>query len=340
VPGAAAALVLLAACTSGGSPAPGVSGGPTYHPRGQIVVLAGRFLSRISVLDAATGKEQQLRLPFFGGAYDNAWPSPDGRFYAMPLAFSGNQLNQLFLLGGGKRPERIGPPVRGVGGYQVTAGYALAWACPGVMRLLDLATPTAWRTIGHGCSGSISPDGSRIAYATPSALFVMDLPDGTPREVLRFRDLPELRRAHVPPQSLDSMLWGEPGVAMQVGDASRDAIVVWREGSPPIVDPVGTARLGQMRWQPGGRLLAFYDSLTQGEVLTLDGDTGEERQIAASSDFDRLAWSPDGRVVAASRSENVVALMDPAGSGQRGTLVTSGVPLIWLPPAPAPGKGG
>jgi hypothetical protein len=157
----------------------------------------------------------------------------------------------------------------------------------------------------------------------------MDLPNGTPHEVLRFRDLEELRAAHVPAQSLDNVSWGTPGIAVQVGDASRSAMVVWREDQPPLVVPMGVARLGQMRWQPGGRLLAFYDFAPNGEVMALDPETGTRRQIAVS-DFGQLSWSPDGRVVAAPRSENVLALVDPRSGAQLGTLTTSGVPMIWL----------
>jgi hypothetical protein len=249
----------------------------------------------------------------------------------MPVQFGfGNGTNQLFLIGSDSRPERVGPRVAGVTTFQVQGGYAVAWGCPGQMSLLDLGNPSRWQLIGHACSATISPDGQRLAYATDTALFVMDLPDGTARQVLRFRDLPELRRAQIAPQSLEEMLWGGPGIAIQVGDASRSAIVVWRDDGPPVVDALGRARLGQMQWQPGGRLLAYFDYAPQGEVFTLDPDTGERRQVAASGDFGRLAWSPDGKVVATSRSLNIIALIDQSGRGQVGTLRASGVPIAWL----------
>ena len=328
---AALAVVLFAGCTSNGEPGEGDGGSPapTYRPSGKILVLAGRFASQISELDAAKKTEQEVRLPRFGGAYDNVWPAPDDRFYVIPLVFSGNASHQMFLLGG-KRPEPVGPPVEGVTGYQVTGDNALTWGCPGPMQLLDLSDPTEWKELGDGCAGSISPDGKRVAYATPTALYVMDLPDGNPKEVLRFRDLPELRRAHVTPRSLDAVLWGDPGVAVQVGDASRSAMVVWREDGPPVVAPLGNARLGPMRWQPGGRLLAFYDYAPAGEVLTLDPDSGETRQIAIS-DYGRLAWAPDGKALVTARSQNVMALVDPRDGRQLGTLTASGVPIAWLP---------
>jgi len=326
------AVVLFAACTSGGEPdeSGGGSPAPTYHPKGKIVVLAGRFASQLSLFDTAKRTERQIRLPRFGGAFDAAYPAPDGRFYVIPLLFSSFRNNQMFLLGD-KRPEPVGPPIQGVQAYQIAGGYALAWGCPGPMRLLDLAHPTEWKELpGNGCAGTISPDHKQLAFATPTALYVMDLPDGTPKEVLRFRDLPELRRAHVSARSLDSVLWGEPGIAVQVGDASRTAMVVWREDAPPVVVPMGNARLGPMRWQPGGRLLAFYDYSPAGEVLTLDPDSGETRQIAIS-DYGRLAWAPDGKALATARSQNVMALVDPRDGRQLGTLTSSGVPIAWLP---------
>lgn len=323
-------LFLGAACTGGGS---GVDTGPStpaYHPTGRIVMLSGRFLTGLDVLDAATDRQSHLRLPARGGAYSSAWPAPDGRMYALPTLglFSENSRGQLFLIGD-RRPERVGPPIEDADDFQARGGYAVAWGCPAPMRLLDLAHPTEWREIGHTCSASMSPDGKRLAFTSPTGLSVMDLPDGTPHEVLRFRDLDELRPAHVPAQSLDNVSWGTPGIAVEVGDASRSAMVVWREDRPPVVVPLGVARPEQMEWQPGGRLLAFYDFAPYGEVLTLDPDTGTRRQIAVS-DFGRLSWSPDGRVVAAPRSENVLALVDPRSGAQLGTLTTAGLPVIWL----------
>jgi hypothetical protein len=148
--------------------------------------------------------------------------------------------------------------------------------------------------------------------------------------VLRFRGLSELHRAQIQARSLDEMLWGTPGVAVAVGDAARSALVVWRDDQPPVVHPLGRARLGQMQWQPGGRLLAFFDYAPHGEVLTLDPDTNQQRQLTATGEFGRLAWSPDGKAVATSRSENIIALVDPNGRGQMGTLSVPGVPIVWL----------
>ncbi|HXJ64779.1 MAG TPA: hypothetical protein VNN79_13575 [Actinomycetota bacterium] len=327
---AATTLTLLSACTGGNEAGPAATTGPTYNPTGQIVVLSGRFQINVTALDAATDREREVALPVFArGTYASGWPGPDGRFYAMPLSFGQTTQNQMFLLGPRVRPQRIGPPVAGVTGFQVTAGRALTWGCPGDMQLLDLAAPTAWRTIGKACAASLSPDGRRVAYASHSALFVMDLPDGTPREVLRFRDLPELKESNVAPQSLDAVAWGAPGVAVAVGDASRSAIVVWREHGAPVVDSLGTAQLGTMQWQPGGRLLAFLEFLPAGEVFTFDPDTGDERQVGISRDAGQVSWAPDGKVLALARSLNVMALIDTQGR-QVGTLTSSGVPLLWM----------
>jgi hypothetical protein len=331
--GSAAAVALLAAACTGGGDAvgPTVTSGSTYHPTGHIVILAGQFLTGLRLLDVATDREREFHLPLRGGAYTTVWPARGGRFYALPTLglFSTRSTSQLFVIGG-DRPERVGPTTTNVTDFEVRGNYVLTWGCPGVMQLLDLTHPNAWRTIGHACVGSISPDGRRLAYVSPTGLFVMRLPDGPSRRVLRFRDVPELRPAHVVPQSLDSVEWGKPGIAVAVGDSSRSAIVVWRENGRPVVDPLGTAQFAEMQWQPGGRLLAFLELLPNGEAFTFDPDTGVERQIGISRDSDRMAWSPDGKVLAIARSLNVVALIDTEGR-QVGTLTSSGVPLLWVP---------
>jgi hypothetical protein len=322
------AVVLVAtACTSGGEEHRG-TGGPVYHPTGQMVLLAGQFGSQIALMDVATGKALKLNLPAAGGSYDNVWPAADGRFYGMPLVFSATSSNQLFLLGGGKPAERIGPPIGGVIGFQVLGGHAVAWGCPGVF-VLDLADPTVWKRVSGGCTATLSPDGNRVAYTGGSSIWVMDLPDGTPREVVRLGDLEELRRAHIPRRALEAMTWGDPGLAVAVGDASRSALVVWSEGRPPFVYALGPVRVGEMRWQPGGDLLAFAEYAPNGEVLTLDPRTGRERQLASVGDFGRLSWSPDGRVVGASVSRNIVTLVDPQ-RGHVGTVTTPGLPVAWM----------
>ena len=115
----------------------------------------------------------------------------------------------------------------------------------------------------------------------------------------------------------------------QCAHASRSAVVIRRNDGSTLVKPQGRARLRQMAWQPGGRLLAFFDYAPHGEVLTLDPDTGEQRQIAAAGDFGQVAWAPDGKALATARSQNIVALVDTDGR-QVGALPSSGVPLLWL----------
>jgi WD40 repeat protein len=325
---------LLAACTSGG-PSHETSPSPTYHPKGQLIALVGRFGGHFVVLDLRTGKTLDPSLPQILGFWGRAWPAPDGRLYAMPLVLDANTRSQMYLFGGNGPPRRVGPPIRGGIGFQVAGGYAVAWTCPGVF-LLNLSRPARWERVSDGCGAALSPDGRHVAFETASGLWVTDVPRGKPREVLRFADLDELGRAHIARRSLEQVAWGAGGVAAAVGDSSNGAVVVWNDDRRPVVDIVGRARIGDMEWQPGGSLLAFIDHAPEGEVFSLDARTGEERQLAELGseigDLGGLTWSPDGRVVGAALSPNLMALVDP-GVGRVGTLVTPGVPVAWVPEA-------
>jgi hypothetical protein len=331
VVGAVAAAVALAtitsACTS--SVERHATPRPTYRPTGTLVARLGGFGGHFVLMDAATGKTINTTLPPIFGSWGSAWPAPHGRLYGMPIVFNADARSQLYLFGGTRPTQRVGPPLAGVIGFQVTAGYAAAWSCPGVF-LLNLSEPTRWaRVANEGCGAALSPDGRRLAFATDSSLWVTDVPDGTPREVLRFADLNELHRAHIPRRSLERVSWGDGGVAVAVGDASSAAVVIWNDDRAPVVDVVGAARFGEMRWQPGGSLLAFTDFTPNGELFALDARTGEERLLAELGDVEGLTWSPDGRVVAAPLSQDVTVLADPA-AGRVGTLATPGVPVGWL----------
>lgn len=335
---ATAALVALialpASCTSGDR-TPGTSPAPTYHPTGQLVALVGRFNGHFVVMDLRTGKTFDPSMPQIFGFWGRAWPGPGGRLYAMPLVFSADTRSRMYLFGGKEPPRHVGPPIRGGIGFQVAGRYAVVWTCPGVF-LLDLSRPTRWDRVSGGCGAALSPDGRRLAFETASGLWVTDVPRGKPREVLRFADLDELRRAHIARRSLEEVTWGVGGVAAAVGDSSDGAVVVWNEDRPPVVDVVGRARIGDMEWQPGGSLLAFIDHAPEGELFSLDARTGEERQLAELGselgDVGGVTWSPDGRVVGAALSSNSMALVDP-GVGRVGTVVTPGVPVAWLPNA-------
>jgi WD40 repeat protein len=324
----AALMAMAAACTS--TPEPQRTGGrPAYHPSGRIVVTVGSFGGHIQLVDAATGKVIDTKLPPVFGFWDEAEQGPHGQFYAMPLVFNARSRSQLYLVGGNRPPKPVGPPAKGVIGFELRGGYAVAWRCPGVF-LLKLSSPIRWERVSGGCGAALSPDGRRLAYATRSSMWIEDLPDGTPREVLRFADLRDLRRTNTPRRSLENLEWGEGGLAVAVGDSSQSAIVVWNEGRPPVIDVLGRARVEAMRWQPGGDYLAFTSFSPHGTLFGLDPRTGQERELAELGDVRGMVWSPDGRVVAAPLSTNIVALVDPDGR-RVGTLTTPGIPLAWLP---------
>lgn len=89
---------------------------------------------------------------------------------------------------------------------------------------------------------------------------------------------------------------------------------------PLTNDPVGSER--SPRWSPDGRRIAF---LREGDLWIMDAD-GRNAAMALSSSFFRLAWSPDGRYIAAAPDAGGPVTVYDVDSGG---VASAGQPVVY-----------
>lgn len=90
-------------------------------------------------------------------------------------------------------------------------------------------------------------------------------------------------------------------------------------------------------WSPDGRRIAFERDVNENRFLyVMNADGTEQRRLTAQAGAIAPAWSPDGRRLAVSRvygaynNENLVAVLNADGSGER-PIVRDGNSPVWSP---------
>ncbi len=200
--------------------------------------------------------------------------------------------------------------------------------------------------IAYDTSPAVSPDGTRVAYATlrhsvsEGRLDIVTAAlDGTEREQLT-RDR---ESQHEPSWSPDgariAFLWRGAlhTMAADGSDVRNLAGELWAVPEPPP-------------WSPDGTRLAFRESVT--EDLYVVGADGSNLTRVAEGPLGRPAWSPDGRLAFVTgvevgegrfvvptvppanpvpRGERSIVVMDADGSNREVLLEGGYPPLLWSP---------
>jgi hypothetical protein len=205
-------------------------------------------------------------------------------------------------------PERVGPPLVGprdadFRSLSLTLDRVLVADCSSV-SVLDLSVPDRWRTVGRGCWGALSPNGT-LAVFSPDGQHVVTVRGdvGSPRPLFDLADVADLGTAERP-RLWGAPAWGSAGLAF-VAIAGNQAGVFLRRPGGEVVrlmqeQLLKTARPPILAWRPDGGLLALLDDMgTGGALRTFDPKTGAHRVVALDAlGFDDLVWSPDGSSLA------------------------------------------
>lgn len=139
---------------------------------------------------------------------------------------------------------------------------------------------------------------------------------------------PALARTLTHTSPMSRLAWSPDGLRVATGGLLDRTVVVWDAGSGRMVralsDEAGDVRA--LAWSPDGARLAVgrgFVRLTKDRVAIQIWDTqgwtlarslpGPFEPRGARNDVTMLSWSPDGRLLAASREEGAITFHDPVG---------------------------
>jgi Tol biopolymer transport system component len=285
------------AATRAFGPGPGVTSGCGVHC-GTLIVTGGAVLYRIP---AAGGTGQPLTTEGSTNARVGAPAvSPDGR----SVAYIAGSLLTVVPIGGGSA-RRLGP-------YPFNA--APAWSPNGT-------------AVAVGYTGFSPIAGSYAKGASYTGLAVLDASSGAALFSYALLDKATIQPAWTPDVAAliaSQSQRGLPFGLVRIDLATKQALSLTTDPAHGYFHPAVS---------PNGRLVAAVRTAsataTSGQlwVATIDGSNGHV--LASQIAVDQLAWSPDGRYVAAGRAGSIVAF---ARDGAATTLVTHAAQVAWARP--------
>jgi dipeptidyl aminopeptidase/acylaminoacyl peptidase len=141
---------------------------------------------------------------------------------------------------------------------------------------------------------SWAPDGRRLAYAAPGGVWILDVRDGTSRQLTKC----------AAGRSACTIAWSPDGSRVAVAHQSWLDLVDPSDGSTETMDTFSTFGLvGLMSpsWSPDSKRIAFVDRPGDLRVINRDGSGGQlvhRSQGLNSIGIWDPAWSPDGTTIA------------------------------------------
>jgi hypothetical protein len=295
-----AALLALSACAESGGPGP--TPGPTLDASLVGEVLTNEDSAGLLYQPLPDGEPRTMSLPEDVQFTPWAVPAGDG---AIALVF-GESGGQLYRVGPGEEPRRILRDVGDPTGLAAAPGGFVVGDCRRRVLVLADLDGGGRRNVGGGCVGAVSPDGTHVAYAARDTVWRAPVSGSdAPVRLFALSDVPGLDDALTEPRpSVLEMAWGEPGLALAVGNEESAAIVVARpNGVLSVIPTLGSNTFVTfLRWQPGGRLLGVATGQTgsEGFLRLYDPDEKRLRTIRLHPrGFVSAVWAPDGESILA-----------------------------------------
>ena len=186
-----------------------------------------------------------------------------------------------------------------------------------------------------GVSGSLSPDGTKVAYTTGKWIYMVDVNGGTPRRLIEVTPIPHLDIgmewvAFSPDGSRLAYFCGE-------GDHDNALWVANADGTSAHV-VVSRAKMGPsagtrfLSWSPDGSLLMYQESYDY-NIYTVGADGSNLTRIVRQGTHP--AWSPGGSAISYTftsfgAGEGDIEIANPDGSDARDAGI-SGISGPWTP---------
>jgi WD40 repeat protein len=175
---------------------------------------------------------------------------------------------------------------------------------------------------------AFSPDGKRLAFGgTGNAVQLIDLEAKPPREQ------PWKQRG--PEANVECLAFSPDGKLLACGKGNG-SILLWdvaaRAELPPLPSP--DSRVARIAFSPDGTLLAAAGQVNNGGVVRIWKVASGQLLLTSHAPAGWMAWdvafSPDGKVLAAGLSTGEVRLFDVASGWHVATLPERGGPVRWL----------
>jgi hypothetical protein len=313
--------MLAAACTDGGGAAVSrVRRLPALE--GTILATGRTGLVEVRLPSAATRK---VSLAGSAGSVREAFWGANGDLYALTVEGE-RRTGRLYRIAGDGSAVQVGPAVEGVRDESEAAGVVAVATC-GAIKVLDVSKQPRWREAGRGCGVALSPNAKSFAFTGDgSSISERRLAGGPVREVVALRDLRIAGGGYLRSR-LGAISWGGGGLAFQMFDPTgvvprTETFVRTTDGRVHLLADwsQGNLPVGTLRWEPGGRRLAYNAPLHGGGVgLAIFDTVGGSRRIVAVQQatvqpgFLDYAWSPDGNELAAVEPSAVWLFVDLNG---------------------------
>ena len=334
-----AVLLVPLACTEGENQVPGREAEAVPEFTGRILTTGGFRDPAMQIHDLGADTTERVRLPGDPGVVDGFWSESGESAYVLVEAEGTGLIIEIGLDG---EARRLGEALPGFANTADLGGsLLLATVCrrndPSIL-VMDVEGPQRWKKVASGCSGALSPDGQEVVYSPDGRTLwtIAASGRGRTRKIADLDDLTGVEPDEVRQARVESIDWGDGGIAIEASIADRLlAALVDEAGSVAVTagDP-GVNEL-DLTWQPGGERLAvvtFSSAFNDAEAVLrmVDADRLEGQVVAIDpSRFFNMTWSPEGDYLVATTSDGRWLFADDEGNWLKSENVITAGTLDW-----------